>query len=223
MGVVLSVLLTLMFKMSQSELAPEEDQGIVLAQVVGAPTATSHQMLTYAGQVFQVAKRLPEYSQMFQITGVPTIHAGIGGVLLKPWAERPRERPPDAARPAGAVEQDCGRARRGFSVSCAAGLPGPAGAVRDHHHGAVREPLQGRAAGAGPGAGEREVLFPRLRSEARPAAGRQSSSTGTRSPTLGLTQQDVGTALGAGFGRRLCQLFLDRRPLLQSDSAGAAG
>ncbi|HXQ27838.1 MAG TPA: efflux RND transporter permease subunit, partial [Gemmatimonadales bacterium] len=88
MGVVVSLLLTLMFKMSQSELAPEEDQGIVLAQVVGAPTATSDQMLTYAGQVFQVAKRLPEYSQMFQITGVPTVHAGIGGVLLKPWAER---------------------------------------------------------------------------------------------------------------------------------------
>ena len=27
---------------------------------------------------------------MFQITGVPTINAGIGGVLLKPWEERNR-------------------------------------------------------------------------------------------------------------------------------------
>jgi multidrug efflux pump len=83
-------LLVLMFSMSQSELAPEEDQGIVLAQVVGAPTATSDQMLTYAGQMFRVAKRLPEYSQMFQITGVPTVHTGIGGVLLKSWSERGR-------------------------------------------------------------------------------------------------------------------------------------
>jgi len=90
MGAVLSLLLVMMFKMSQSELAPEEDQGIVLAQYVGSPTATSDQMLTYAGQVFGVAKSLPEYSQMFQITGVPTVHQGIGGVLLTPWSDRHR-------------------------------------------------------------------------------------------------------------------------------------
>jgi multidrug efflux pump len=90
MGAALSVLLVLMLKMSQSELAPEEDQGIVLGQVVGAPTATSDQMLTYADLMFRTAKSAPEYSQMFQITGVPTIHSGIGGVLLKPWNERRR-------------------------------------------------------------------------------------------------------------------------------------
>jgi multidrug efflux pump subunit AcrB len=70
--VIVFALLILMFKMSQSELAPEEDQGIVLSQVVGAPTATSDQMQTYAKQIFEVAKGLPEYEQMFQITGVPT-------------------------------------------------------------------------------------------------------------------------------------------------------
>jgi len=90
MGVVLIACLALMFKMSQSELAPEEDQGIVLSQVVGAPTATSDQMQTYAEQVFRVAKGAPEYKQMFQITGVPTVNAGIGGVLLKDWGERTR-------------------------------------------------------------------------------------------------------------------------------------
>ncbi len=90
MGVLLIGCLALMFKMSQSELAPEEDQGAVLSQVVGAPTATSDQMETYAEQVFKVAKSLPEYKQMFQITGVPTINSGIGGVLLKDWGERKR-------------------------------------------------------------------------------------------------------------------------------------
>jgi multidrug efflux pump len=90
MGVLLIGLLVLMFKMSQSELAPEEDQGIVLAQVVGSPTATAEQMLTYADQVYGVASSMPEYSQMFQITGTPTINAGIGGMLLKPWDQRTR-------------------------------------------------------------------------------------------------------------------------------------
>ncbi|MET3118600.1 multidrug efflux pump [Undibacterium sp. GrIS 1.8] len=90
MSVILILCLGLMFKMSQSELAPEEDQGIVLSQVVGAPTATSDQMQTYADQVFKVAHDMPEYKQMFQITGVPTTNAGIGGVLLKDWSARGR-------------------------------------------------------------------------------------------------------------------------------------
>jgi multidrug efflux pump len=90
MGVILSLLLGLMFKMSQAELAPEEDQGIVLSQVVGAPTATSDQMQAYAKQIFDIAHSLPEYEQMFQITGVPTTNAGIGGVLFKSWDKRSR-------------------------------------------------------------------------------------------------------------------------------------
>jgi multidrug efflux pump len=90
MGVILFGLLGVMVKMSQSELAPEEDQGIVLSQVVGAPTATSDQMQTYAKQVFDVAKSMPEYQQMFQITGVPTTNSGIGGVLFKTWEQRTR-------------------------------------------------------------------------------------------------------------------------------------
>jgi len=90
MAAILFGCLGLMFKMSKSELAPEEDQGIVVSQVVGPPTATSDQMQTYADQAYKVAKALPEYAQMFQITGVPTINSGIGGVLMKNWDERVR-------------------------------------------------------------------------------------------------------------------------------------
>jgi len=90
MGVLLFGLLLLMFKMSQSELAPEEDQGIVASLINGPPTATADQMQTYADQVFKVAKAMPEYAQMFQITGVPTVNAGFGGVLFKTWDERSR-------------------------------------------------------------------------------------------------------------------------------------
>jgi multidrug efflux pump len=90
MSVIMLALLGVMFMMSKSELAPEEDQGIVLSQVVGSPTATSDQMQTYAKQVFDIAHSIPEYKQMFQITGVPTTNAGIGGVLLKNWGDRAR-------------------------------------------------------------------------------------------------------------------------------------
>jgi hypothetical protein len=90
MGLILIGLLFVMFKMSKSELAPEEDQGIVLSQVVGAPTATITQMQTYADQIFKIAHDTPEYAQLFQLTGVPSTNAGIAGVLLKPWDERTR-------------------------------------------------------------------------------------------------------------------------------------
>jgi multidrug efflux pump len=75
---------------SKSELAPEEDQGIVAGQIVGAPNATAEQMNIYAEQMFNAAKTLPEYEQMFQLTGVPTINQGIGGVLFTPWGQRSR-------------------------------------------------------------------------------------------------------------------------------------
>ena len=90
LSAILIVLLGVMASMSQSELAPEEDQGIVLSQIVGPPTATADQMQVYAGQIFGIAKDLPEYKQMFQLTGVPTGNSGIGGVLLKDWDKRSR-------------------------------------------------------------------------------------------------------------------------------------
>lgn len=90
MSVIMIVLLGIMFKMSQSELAPQEDQGIVVGLLTGPPTATAEQMQTYAKQMFDIAHALPEYDQMFQLTGTPTVNAGIGGVLLKPWDQRTR-------------------------------------------------------------------------------------------------------------------------------------
>ncbi len=90
MGAILMGCAGLMFKMSKSELAPEEDQGIVGALLTGPPTATAQQMLTYGDQVFKVAHDTPEYEQMFQITGAPTVNKGFGGILFKPWGERTR-------------------------------------------------------------------------------------------------------------------------------------
>ncbi|HEV7414081.1 MAG TPA: efflux RND transporter permease subunit [Casimicrobiaceae bacterium] len=88
MGVILLGGVVYLFMTSKSELAPQEDQGVVLTQVVGPPNATSQQMNVYSQQVFEIAKQTPEYDQMFQITGVPTTNQGFGGVLFKPWNER---------------------------------------------------------------------------------------------------------------------------------------
>ncbi|HET8714592.1 MAG TPA: efflux RND transporter permease subunit, partial [Holophagaceae bacterium] len=90
MGLVLLAVLAGLFKLSKSELAPQEDQGIVLYNIQGPPNATPQQMLAYAEQAHQIAKSTPEYEQMFQLTGVPTPNQGIGGMLLKSWEDRDR-------------------------------------------------------------------------------------------------------------------------------------
>ncbi|MBP0591248.1 efflux RND transporter permease subunit [Paraburkholderia sp. LEh10] len=88
MGALLLCGTVYLFMTSQSELAPQEDQGIVLSQVLGPPNATIQQMQTYADQVFDISKGLPEYAQMFQLTGAPTLNQGIGGVLFTTWDKR---------------------------------------------------------------------------------------------------------------------------------------
>ncbi len=75
---------------AKSELSPTEDQGLVFMQITGAPNASPQQMDVYADQVFKIAQQEPEFSQMFQLTGVPSQNKGLGGVLLKTWDQRSR-------------------------------------------------------------------------------------------------------------------------------------
>jgi multidrug efflux pump len=90
MGVLILIAAVLLFKTAKSELAPSEDQGIVLYQVIGPPDATADLMQTYANELYKDASEEPEYAQMFQITGTPTINQGIGGMLMKTWDQRTR-------------------------------------------------------------------------------------------------------------------------------------
>ena len=90
MGLLLLIGVVYLFATSSSELAPEEDQGLVLGQVVGAPNATAQQMASYADQVYQLTRDLPEYDQMFQLTGIPTTNQGIAGAVFTPWEQRER-------------------------------------------------------------------------------------------------------------------------------------
>lgn len=87
MGAILLGGVAYLYATARSELAPTEDQGIVLMQASGPPNSTVNQMQTYADQIYQIASAEPEYEQMFQITS-PT--SSFGGVLLKDWTQRSR-------------------------------------------------------------------------------------------------------------------------------------
>ncbi|MBU9610632.1 efflux RND transporter permease subunit [Burkholderia multivorans] len=77
---------------AKSELSPTEDQGLVFMQIKGAASASPEQMQRIADRAYQIARKEPEYSQMFQLTGTPALNQGLGGVLLKPWDQRERSR-----------------------------------------------------------------------------------------------------------------------------------
>jgi multidrug efflux pump len=87
MGVILLGGVVYLYATARAELAPTEDQGIVLMQASGPPNSTVNQMQTYADQIYQISSAEPEYEQMFQITS-PT--SSFGGVLLKDWDQRKR-------------------------------------------------------------------------------------------------------------------------------------
>jgi multidrug efflux pump len=90
LGVMLLAGTIYLFLTSQSELAPQEDQGTVVTQVIGPPDATYAQMQTYTDEVFKASQQIPEYASMFQITGTPSVNQGFGGVILTPWGDRKR-------------------------------------------------------------------------------------------------------------------------------------
>ncbi len=89
-GFVLFLLVAASGMTAKSELSPTEDQGLVFMQIKGPPTASPQQMERIADQAFQIANKEPEYAQMFQLTGLPALNQGLGGVLLKTWDERTR-------------------------------------------------------------------------------------------------------------------------------------
>jgi multidrug efflux pump len=79
-----------LFMNSQSELAPQEDQGTVLSQTIGPPNATIAQMQDFEDQKYRIMAALPEHDAVFQIVGQPSINQAFGGTLLKPWGDRKR-------------------------------------------------------------------------------------------------------------------------------------
>jgi len=90
LGACVLCLTICLFATADSELAPTEDQGVVVAQIKGAPDATFQQMELYGKQMYEAAATLPEYLGVFQNMGQGTVNTGFGGVLFKPWGDRSR-------------------------------------------------------------------------------------------------------------------------------------
>jgi multidrug efflux pump len=85
-----------LFQNTQRELAPTEDQGLILAKADAAANANLDQTMKYTAQITTAFQSFPETGAMFQLNGAggggaaATGNSAIAGLVLKPWSERSR-------------------------------------------------------------------------------------------------------------------------------------
>ncbi|MBI3419868.1 MAG: efflux RND transporter permease subunit [Proteobacteria bacterium] len=75
------------YSSAKSELAPQEDQGVLISSSTPAPTATLQQRLMYTAEVYKLFAGYPETNHVFQLDSPGQ---SIAGMVLKPWDERKR-------------------------------------------------------------------------------------------------------------------------------------
>src|SRR6266478_6653248 len=76
-----------LYTSATTELAPQEDEGVVLTLATNAPNATLQQKLLYDRQVYKVFRKFPETDHIFQLD---VAGQDIAGAVLKPWDQRKR-------------------------------------------------------------------------------------------------------------------------------------
>ncbi|MFS2158713.1 multidrug efflux RND transporter permease subunit [Pseudomonas sp. Pseusp122] len=89
-AVIVLCLIPVLLKFTKSELAPDEDQGIIFMMSASPQTANLDYLNRYTDQFLEIFKAFPEYYSSFQINGFNGVQTGVGGFLLKPWNERQR-------------------------------------------------------------------------------------------------------------------------------------
>ncbi len=121
----------LLFLGTRSELAPTEDEGVVLVSGTGPATATLEYMNTYNLQIERILASLPETALVWQISGLAPSGGGgfnavFGGGNLVPWDRRTRSQ----AQLIGQVQQRLGAVTGLQAVAFAhPTLPGSAGGL----------------------------------------------------------------------------------------------
>jgi multidrug efflux pump len=74
-----------LFTAAKTELAPQEDQGVIITQSIAPPNATLQQRQLYSREVYQIFARHPETEHVFQID-LPG--QSLAGMVFKPWDAR---------------------------------------------------------------------------------------------------------------------------------------
>jgi multidrug efflux pump len=84
-GIIILASLVPLWMGAKQELAPQEDQGVVVALSTSSPTATLQQRQLYNRQVYETFAKHSETDHVFQIDAPGQ---SIAGMVLKPWDQR---------------------------------------------------------------------------------------------------------------------------------------
>lgn len=79
-----------LFVTAKSELAPQEDQGIIISFLTAAPNANIDQTKLFSRLAYEEFIKYPETDHVFQLDGVNGLNSSIAGMVLKPWDQRKR-------------------------------------------------------------------------------------------------------------------------------------
>jgi multidrug efflux pump len=80
----------ILYATTQSELAPEEDQGILFNIVKAPQTANLDYLEQATARLGKLFETVPEKDHVFTINGMQDVHQAFAGILFKPWNERKR-------------------------------------------------------------------------------------------------------------------------------------
>lgn len=87
-GAIILASIYFLYENSKSELAPREDQGIIVAQLTAAPQATLQQKLLYGGEADKALLSLPQARGVFHFI---TPSQDMIGVVLTPAQQREKD------------------------------------------------------------------------------------------------------------------------------------
>jgi multidrug efflux pump len=87
-ALIILVSIYFLYRSSKSELAPQEDEGVVIALATAAPDATLQQTQLYTREAYKMLAAYPQTDHVFQLDGLNGTNSGIAGMVLKPWDKR---------------------------------------------------------------------------------------------------------------------------------------
>lgn len=94
-GAIVLVSCYFLFVTSPAELAPEEDQGTIIAQAEADPYSTLDYLESYTSQIEAAALAVPEIDNVFLLNGIGqsaavTTNTSLAFMVLEPWESRER-------------------------------------------------------------------------------------------------------------------------------------
>ena len=95
-GALVLVSCYFLYSAAESELAPTEDQGFIIASATGDPNISSDQMSRWTAQIGDVMQSFDSTEHAFVINGaggggsVPSANSAFAGLSMKDWGERER-------------------------------------------------------------------------------------------------------------------------------------